>query len=144
MNNNFKVISLDHVALRVPNPEAAVDFYRRVLGLHETGRDSASGAICLSILPRDAVVVSHHDIVLYEGERAEIDHIGFAVSDTADLDAVADTIRSEGAEVKGPGEFESVDSSTVRVLDPDGVTVELLVPRQPVLRPPGEPGFDLV
>ena len=144
MHDSFEVISLDHVALRVPDPEAAVEYYRRVLGLQETERDDAGGAVCLSVLPGDAAVVSHHDVVLYQGEHAGIDHIGFAVSDTANLDAIAATLKNEGAEVKGPDEFESVDGRAVRVLDPDGVTVELLVPRSPVLRPPGEPGFDLV
>jgi catechol 2,3-dioxygenase-like lactoylglutathione lyase family enzyme len=144
MNNDLDVLSLDHVALRVPDPEEAAAYYYRVFGFQETERNSVSGAICLSVLPRDAVVVSHHDIVLYKGERAEIDHIGFAISDTADLESVADALSAKGAKVRGPDEFESVDGRTVRVQDPDGVEVELLVPRRPVLRPAGKPDFDLV
>jgi catechol 2,3-dioxygenase-like lactoylglutathione lyase family enzyme len=137
-------MSLDHVALRLPDPEAGAEFYRRVLGLWETGRDDVSGAVCLSVLPRDAVTVSHHDIVLYEAERAEVDHIGFAVSEASDLESAADTLRERGAKVEGPGEFEAVDGRAVRVRDPDGVRIELVAPKPPVLRPRGEPGFDLV
>lgn len=142
MTRSQTITHLSHVALRVPDPEATAAYYKKVLGLGETSRDAATGAICLSALPDDYPVVPHHELVLYPGDGpAELDHIGLAVRDEAALNAMAASLAEQGIATEGPSSFESVHGPSLRLHDPDGRTIELLVPPAPVVRPAGDAPF---
>ncbi|MGH2372916.1 MAG: VOC family protein [bacterium] len=144
MSGLLPVTHLDHVSLRVPDPEAAASFYRRALGLGETGRDGVSGAIRLSSLPRGAATVAHHEVIVSPGEPAGVDHVGLAVVDDAALVRAVALLRSRGLDIQGPQDFERMHGPAVRLRDPDGFAVELTVPLPPVPRPAGRVPFDLV
>ncbi len=135
---------LAHVGLRVPDPEAVADFYQRILGLGVTGREPADHAIRLSALPPNAAVVSHHEVILYPGEPVGVDHVGFGVADEEALTAAVETLRGHGQDVAGPRPFEKVHGPSARLQDPDGLVIELMLPRAPVPRPVSLAGFDLI
>ncbi len=144
MPEGLPVTHLDHVTLRVPDPAAAAAFYRRVLGLGETGRDAATGAIRLSTLPRGAGAVPHHELVLYAGEPARMDHYALAVPDASALAESAALLRRRGINVDGPREFETVHGPAVRLRDQDGVLLELTVSPPRIPRPAVGVPFNLV
>lgn len=132
---------LDHVALRMPEPAAAAGFYESVLGM---GRLRGSGsAVKLAVRPNAATSVAAHDLAIYPGEQVGIDHIGFAaISD--DLHATLAALRSNGLKIDGPQAFEDLHGDSIRLEDPDGVIVEIMVSGQQVLRPPGPVSFNMI
>jgi len=144
VREKIPITHLHHVGIRVPNPHATAAFYRRVLGLGETGREPSSGAIRLSVLPRGAIMVSHHELILYPGEPVRVDHLGLAVADDSALTHAAHLLRARGLQVDGPRDFEGVHGPSVRVRDPDDLTVELMVPPPAVSRPAGPSPFHLI
>lgn len=144
MTDGPLVTYLCHVGLRLPDPEAAAAFYERVLGVGVTGREPAERTVRLSALPPNAAVVSHHEIVLYPGEPVSVDHVGFGVADDEALDQAAAVLRDAGEGVEGPHQFERVHGPSLRLHDPDGLLIELLVPRAPVPRPVSQAGYDLI
>src|SRR4051794_4251608 len=74
------VTRIGHMAFRVPDLDAAVEFQREVMGLVETER--AGGVSYLTCNAR------HHELVLIEDPtRRGYDHIGLEVADAAALDA---------------------------------------------------------
>lgn len=144
MSEQLAITHLDHVTLRVPDPEAAAAFYRKVLGLGEIGRDPGCGAILMSALPHDATTVPHHELVIYSGEPSGMDHYGLAVPDAFALDNAAALLRRRGIEVEGPREFETVHGPAVRFTDVDGSLLELTVAQPRVPRSSSDGSLGLV
>lgn len=144
MKTALPVTALSHVAIRVPDPEGAAEFYHRVLGLVEIGRDLSSDSIRLSTLPWRATAVSHHEIILYRGEPSGLDHLALAVPDAAALNTAADLLRARRVKVEGPRDFEGVHGRSLRLWDSEGLAVELTVPPPPVARPTARAPFDLI
>ncbi len=144
MSERLPITHLDHVSIRVPDPEAAASFYRRALGLGETGRDRASGAIRLSSLPSGKAMIAHHELILYPGEPVGVDHVGLAVTDDAALARTVEILRSRGVIVEGPRDFEGIHGPSARLRDPDGFSVELIATQPAVPRPVACPPVDLV
>ncbi len=144
MKTALPVTALSHVAIRVPDPQGAAEFYHRVLGLVETGHDPATGSIRLSTLPWSALAVSHHEIILYRGEPSGLDHLALAVPDAAALDAAMDLLQARGVRVERPHDYEGVHGPSLRLADSEGLTVELIVAPPPIDRPTGRPPFDLI
>ncbi len=141
--SRLPVTALDHVALRVPDPEAVAGHYRSVFGLVEAGREGG-GAIRLSRLPRNGETVAHHEVILYPGEQVALDHLGLAVPDAEALRAAAETLRARDQDVSGPAAFEEAHGPSVRLRDPDSNVVELLVPPARLRRPAGSAPFEIV
>jgi catechol 2,3-dioxygenase-like lactoylglutathione lyase family enzyme len=138
------ITHLDHVALRVPDPEAAAAYYGRLLGLGITGRDASSGAVCVSTMRNGAALVPDGEVVLSPGSPAGMEHYALAVPDAAALAAGAEMLRARGLEVEGPKSFGPAHGPSVRLRDVDGYLLELVVPRPPVRRPSGPTPADLV
>ncbi len=143
MSKKLPVSGFDHVTLRVPDPEQAAAYYGRVLGLGVTARADA-GAIVLSALPRGPATVAHHELVLYPGAAAGLDHYGLTVPDAPALAAAATELRGRGLTVDGPRVFEPVHGPAVRLRDVDGYICELVAPEAPVARPAGTPPANLI
>lgn len=135
LTQRLSVTHLDHVTLRVPDPEAAADYYRRVLGLGITGRDPSTGAVLMSTLPFGAQVVPHHELVLYPGEPIGLAHYALAMRGEDALNVAAVVLRGRGLAVEGPAALETVHGPAVRFRDGDQMQVELVVPDAPVARP---------
>jgi catechol 2,3-dioxygenase len=86
------VTRIGHMAFRVPDLDAAVDFQRDVLGMVETQR--AAGVSYLTCHGR------HHELLLIEDPvRRGYDHIGLEVADPAALDAVRAQVQRAGGRI---------------------------------------------
>ncbi len=145
MSDRIAVTHLDHVTLRVPDPEESAAYYTRVLGLVEVGRDADGAAIRLSCLPSSAGTISAHEIILYKGGGpGPLDHHALAVPNQTALQRAADVLRRRGLDVEGPRAFETVHGPAVRLRDGDGLLFELTVPLPPVARPAGARPFSFV
>ena len=88
------VTRMGHMALRVPDLDAAVDFQRDILGLVETER--LAGASYLTCNER------HHELILIQDPvRRGYDHIALEVPDAAALDTAKGRLRSAGGRILG-------------------------------------------
>ena len=85
---------MGHMALRVPDLDAAVDFQREVIGMVETER--AAGAAYLTCNER------HHELILIQDPvRRGYDHIGLEVTDAAALQAATRAVPAAGGRLLG-------------------------------------------
>jgi catechol-2,3-dioxygenase len=91
---------IGHMALRVPDLDAAVRFHHEVLGLVETERQG--GVSYLTCNDR------HHELILIEQHSRErgYEHIGLQLSDAETLEKARSGIAAAGGELLGPT-FES-------------------------------------
>jgi catechol 2,3-dioxygenase len=123
-----KVTELGHVSFFVRDLEAALRFYRDLLGLRETGRGKGGRIAFLS------AGVHHHDVAL-EVARADaparpagapgLYHVAFCVGRSrADLEAARREVEAQG--LAPFGEMEGLAPSFC-VRDPDGHEIELYV-----------------
>lgn len=87
------VTRIGHVALRVADLDAAVDFYCDCLGLRETERAGAVSYLTCN--------QRHHELILIQGGRPGYDHIGLQVADPRALDAARDRISASGGGLLG-------------------------------------------
>ena len=109
-----------HIGLRVPDVEAAAEFYGRVLGLVRHGLLADGGV-------RLGWGTGHHVLDLLPGER-RLDHIAFEVRDPGGVEALRKRLRDAGHDVHGLDEScvdESIEAPAgFACTDPDGNTVQ--------------------
>jgi catechol-2,3-dioxygenase len=88
------VTRMGHIALRVPDLDAAVDFQVNVIGMVET--DRIAGAAYLTCNER------HHELILIQDPvRRGYDHIGLEVPDPGTLELMKKTVTNAGGRVIG-------------------------------------------
>ena len=88
------ITRIGHMAFRVPDLDAGVDFLRQTLGLAETER--TAGASYLTCNER------HHELILIEDPvRRGYDHIALEVEDAAALEPAARRAQQAGARLLG-------------------------------------------
>jgi catechol 2,3-dioxygenase-like lactoylglutathione lyase family enzyme len=141
-------IRLDHVSVTCADLDRSISFYRDVLGLAFLGRGESDGEDVSQITGLPDVRLIWAELDLGGGQLLELlqytspvggalrqrtnepgsGHIGLAVEDIDRLwrrlvEADA-TVRSEPVELTEAGDWNGVRS--MYVLDPDGVTVELV------------------
>jgi catechol 2,3-dioxygenase-like lactoylglutathione lyase family enzyme len=88
------VTRIGHMAFRVPDLDAAVDFQVNVIGMVETEREG--GVSYLTCNGR------HHELLLIEDPvRRGYDHIGLEVADAAALDGARRQLEAAGGRVLG-------------------------------------------
>ena len=85
------VLRPGHVALRVLDMPASVRHYTEVVGLIETGRDTA-GRVYLKAWDEH----DHHGVVLREADEAGMDYMGWCVDSPVTLRALAGSIEKSG------------------------------------------------
>ena len=88
------VSRIGHMALRVPDLEAAIAFHAEVLGLVETERQG--GVSYLTCNER------HHELILIESSERGYDHIGLEVPDPETLERLRSGVAAAGGELIGP------------------------------------------
>ncbi|HPI61349.1 catechol 2,3-dioxygenase [Zoogloea sp.] len=110
-----------HIQLRVLDLEESVDFYREVLGLVETGRDTAGRVYFKAWDERD-----HHSLILREADRAGMDYIGFKVRNRAALDQLEGDLQAFGVATERIAAGELLETGErVRFTLPTGHVMEL-------------------
>lgn len=129
-----RVIGLDHVVLKVRDPEVSVRWYTEVLGLVperlEEWRDGQAPFVSVRI---DATTII--DLLQGEPDGVNVDHVALVVADvdlhslaaSGLVDVVAGPAGLWGAQGRGVGLY---------VKDPDGHVIELRTYPTRVDRPP--------
>ena len=88
------VTRIGHIALRVPDLDAAVAFQREIVGMVETER--IAGAAYLTCNER------HHELILiHDAANRGYDHIGLEVANAASLERTKRAVTSAGGRVLG-------------------------------------------
>ena len=100
------VLRPGHAQVRVTELEPAIHFYRDVLGLVETGRDSVGRVYFKAWDERD-----HNSVVLRRADSPGIDHFAFKVSDAATLDRFESDLRDWGTAVERIAEGEMLSTT---------------------------------
>jgi catechol 2,3-dioxygenase-like lactoylglutathione lyase family enzyme len=88
------VSRIGHMALRVPDLDAAVAFHSDVLGLVETERRGKVSYLTCN--------ERHHELILIEADQRGYDHIGLEVPDPESLERVRSGVAAVGGELLGP------------------------------------------
>lgn len=113
------VTRMGHIALRVPDLDAAVGFHQDVLGMIETER--TAGVSYLTCNDR------HHELMLiHDPVRRGYDHIALEAADAAALAAVMRSAQAAGGQILGDVyDGEPGIDRAVRVLAPGGHVFKL-------------------
>ncbi len=118
-----QVRGVDHIVLKVRDPEVSVQWYAGLLGLApERLEEWRRGEVLfVSVRIDDTTII---DLFQAEPDGVNVDHVAFVIDDV-DLQAVADSGRFEV--VAGPSELWGArgQGHGLYVKDPDGHTVEL-------------------
>ncbi|NMG43043.1 catechol 2,3-dioxygenase [Aromatoleum toluvorans] len=115
------VLRPGHAQVRVLNLEEAVQFYRNVLGLVETGRDAQGRVYFKCWDERD-----HNSYVIREADRAGIDFFAFKVLDRATLDKLDADLQAYGIKTERIPAGEMLETGErVRFELPSGHVMEL-------------------
>ena len=105
--STFQATGLNHLALRVADPERSAQFYRERLGLKPLS--SGSSSTFLRCGP--------HFLALFRGDQPRMDHYCYTIDDY-DQQAAAQTLREVGLEPE-------MVADRIYFLDPDGHRVQL-------------------
>jgi len=133
----MKIRELGHIVLQVTDLDRSIRFYRDTLGLPLVSQGK----------PRDRRIVffslgaKHHDLALIElapgaqghdQTRAGVMHIAFKIGDDIELLKEAKA-RMVAAGVPVVNTTEHMTTYSLYLSDPDGITVELYVDRDPAI-----------
>ncbi len=115
-----RVHNLHHVEILTPRIEESLDFFTRVLGLHETDRAGRS------VFLRTSGEFGHHSTVLTESDRPGLGHVGLQVAEPAHVEGWSRRLREAGLEHDLlPGGARRGQGDTVAFATPAGHAVEL-------------------
>lgn len=110
-----------HVALNVPDVEAALGFYRDVIGLSVEWRPD----------PDNVYLTGGRDnLALHKGPKAEgaqaLDHIGFVLPEPDDVEAWASRFEAEGYPLEKPVKNHRDGARSFYLRDPAGNLVQFI------------------
>jgi catechol 2,3-dioxygenase len=114
----FDVAHLGHVELLTDKPEQSLDFFVRVFGLTESGRDGDS------VYLRGFDDYEFHSLKLTAAKTTGVGHIGYRCSSPAALDRRVAAIEKLGAGI-GWHEGDKGHGRAYRFRDPDGHVFEV-------------------
>lgn len=121
MTKHVKTHGLCHVALAVRDVNRAAAFYQAVFGSVAVYRDAkfvqlqTPGSRDVLVLEQDAKLA---------GKSGGVAHIGFRLTDPADIDAAAGAVVAAGGTIRSQGEF-CPGEPYLFCSDPDGYEVEI-------------------
>ena len=119
---------LSHVQLRVTDVVASAEWYAKALGLEPFQADPAIGYVALRHPGAQVVIVLTTDSEgTWSPDGGALDHLAFAVSDGATLEAWADHLTAVG--IDHSGVVPENGNPSLQLRDPDGTAVELVAPR---------------
>lgn len=126
-----------HFSVTVRDVEASVEWYQKVFGLQRVPvtfphhEREETGYAVLLIEPKSGFAIGLHHNTGNQGEsfdecRTGLDHIGFNVSDRAEMDRWAEHLTSIGVDHSGVRDVtEPMSFSTLVLRDPDNIQLEL-------------------
>ena len=117
------VKGFSHVQLRVKDVERSVEWYRTAIGLVAPHGEMGGAVPMFTPNMRAAVVISEG----YSG-AGDVDHLAFSASDRESLAAWGEQLTAAGIEHSGL--VESGEGTSIHLVDPDGLNVELLAPER--------------
>ena len=131
----MKIRELGHIVLQVTNLDRSIGFYRDTLGLPLVSQGKPRGRRIVFF----ALGAKHHDLALIElapgaagndPARAGVMHLAFKIGDDIELLKEAKA-RMVAAGVPIVNTTEHMTTYSLYLSDPDGITVELYVDRDP-------------
>ena len=109
---NMRIKRLGHVGLTVPDVEATVDFYERIMGME------------VSECQEDAVYLrcneEHHCLSLFAGPSRQLHHLGLELSSTCPLEEARSWLADHGVEALDAPANEPGHGAAIECRDPDG------------------------
>jgi len=123
---------LHHIALTVTDIEASIPWYERVFGITfqmEYGHEGGEGKLLADPAWRLVIVLHRHDAnesERFAESRTGLDHVGFAVSTRAELDAWQQHLTALDVVQSPIAETPYGDILVFR--DPDNIQLELFAP----------------
>ncbi|MBO0704862.1 MAG: VOC family protein [Candidatus Dormibacteraeota bacterium] len=93
MNFPPEIAKLGHVHLVTPDLTKSLWFFHELLGLEITERTETT------VYLRANMEREHHSLVLEQGDRARLDHVGWRAKRPEDVEAFARLLRERGTEV---------------------------------------------
>jgi catechol 2,3-dioxygenase len=115
-----RVHNLHHVEIFTPKIEESLDFFTRVLGLHETAREGQS------VYLRTAGEFGHHSTVLTEAEKPGLGHMGWQVAEPEHVEGWSRRLTAVNIEhALFAGGSQRAHGDTVRFTTPFGHEMEL-------------------
>ena len=131
----MKIRELGHVVLQVTDLDRSIRFYRDTLGLPLVSQGKPRGRRIVFF----SLGAKHHDLALIElapgargndHTRAGVMHVAFKIGDDIELLKEA-RARMVAAGVPIVNTTEHMTTYSLYLSDPDGITVELYVDREP-------------
>jgi len=131
----MKIRELGHVVLQVTDLDRSIRFYRDTLGLPLVSQGNPRGRRIVFF----SLGTKHHDLALIElapgaqaqdHTRAGVMHLAFKIGDDIELLKEAKS-RMVAAGVPIVNTTEHMTTYSLYLSDPDGITVELYVDRDP-------------
>jgi catechol 2,3-dioxygenase len=124
----FKIRRLGHVVLQVTDLERSLLFYTQVLGFKVTeiySEELQPGGFAFLRCHTD-----HHSIALVgngaaHSQHKELHHVAFEVASVAEVFAVRERLREQGATITFEGRRRAGCQIAVEFLDPDGHCLEI-------------------
>lgn len=125
-----RVHNLHHVEILTPKIEESLDFFTRVLGLHETDREGQS------VYLRTSGEFGHHSTVLTESDKPGLGHMGWQVAEPAHVEGWSRRLKEAKVEHELlAGGTQKAQGDTVRFTTPFGHEMELFYDVERVLSP---------
>lgn len=133
----MKIRELGHIVLQVTDLDRSIRFYRDTLGLPLVSQGAPRGRRIVFF----SLGAKHHDLALLElapgaggndHTRAGVMHIAFKIGDDIELLQEA-RARMVAAGVPVVNTTEHMTTYSLYLSDPDGITVELYVDRDPAI-----------
>lgn len=114
---------LRHVALRVAEFEACVEFYTDVMGMSVEWRPDRERIFLTS---GDDNLALHRASVSPAGQGQRLDHVGFVIDDIDDVDRWHEHLLAAGVIVQGAPKPHADGARSFFCRDPDGTRVQIL------------------
>jgi catechol-2,3-dioxygenase len=122
------LLGFSHIQLRVHDVAASREWYSAVLGVETMTAADDGSYVALQHRPsRVVIVISSRVDGSSDGTAAvPLDHIAFAVPDGDTLELWADHLTEVG--IEHPGVVLELGKPSLQLVDPDGISVELVAP----------------
>ena len=116
----MSVAHIGHIELLVPSIEASTEFFENMLGLYVS--DRREGRVFL----RAWQDFDHHTLVLGEGPKAALGHVGWRVPERSDAEAIERSLDARGIESRWCPAAEGIGhGDTLSFTTPAGFDFEL-------------------